>query len=245
MDNEMKIAERGAVLGKAIKVLVIEDQALVRAGLCSLLAQLADFEVVGSCGAGAEGLALATALAPDVVVADFFLGGGLEGTDLIRSLRAVSPQPPRVLTLSLHDEASVGDRAVRAGSRGFLTKEETPNQLVDAVRQVAAGKYFVSDDLLARLNDLFSGFAEKPNGVAGLSERELQVFRLLGAGLEPEVIAARLGISPRTVGSHRETLKRKLGIQTSERLQKHAREWVIGAMREGINGAESSFARRR
>ncbi len=221
--------EKGASEAAVVRILVVEDQAMVRAGLCSLLAEQADFKVVGSVGTGREALQLTKMLCPAVVVADYFLNGGVEGAELISLIRSESGRKVEVLTLSMHDEVSVGERAIQAGARGFMTKEESPLFLIDAVRRVAAGRYYVSETLLARMNDHFSGFAPKATGLPGLSEREIQVFRMLGSGLNLSEIGQRLGISPRTVGTHRETLKRKLNIATCDKLAEEAREWLSAA----------------
>ncbi|MDX2186677.1 MAG: response regulator transcription factor [Opitutaceae bacterium] len=212
---------------RPIRVLIAEDQDLVRSGLTSLLASTPGIEVVASVRTGLEVMAGVEERRPDVVVCDYFLGGGLEGADLFATLSQLPAPRPRVLALSMHGETSVGERAIRAGARGFMTKEDSAGELAHAIQKVASGGIHVSGELLGRISDIFSG-SRPPftHALSVLSDRELQVYRLLGANLDLWEIGQRLGISTRTVGTHREAIKRKLFLQTGEQLVAHARAWL-------------------
>ncbi|MDX2187831.1 MAG: response regulator transcription factor [Opitutaceae bacterium] len=217
---------KGGVPPRSIRVLVVEDQAMVRAGFCSLLMSEPDIQVCGSAATGREAINLVGQIQPDVAIVDYFLGGGLEGSELVAAMLDVRRGTLRVLSLSLHEEESVGERAIRAGARGFLCKDQSALHLVEAVRRLYHGGLYLSEGLLTRVSDLLTGGGGSRSPFSGLSDRELQVLRMIGTNLSLDEIARRLAISPRTVGTHRESLKRKLNVPDSHTLRLQAREWL-------------------
>lgn len=208
-----------------IRVLVADDHALVREGIRRVLDEDPGFEVVGEAADGPEALTLVGERDPDVVVLDLSMPrmGGLE---VAARLRAGHPGT-RVLVLSMHDDAEYVARAVRAGAHGYLLKDDAgPAQLRDAVRAVQRGESYFSAGVAARLTDLLAAEADEERLPARdlLTGRELEVLRGIAGGLSNKQIAAGLGISRRTVESHRESLMRKLEIRTVAGLTRFALE---------------------
>jgi len=212
--------------GKKKRVLLVEDHPIVRHGLRVMIDDEADLAVCGEASGMKEALALVGEHKPDVVVIDIALGPE-NGLDLIRQLHEDVPQTP-LLALSMHDEAVYGERALRAGAKGYIMKKEAMDKLLTAIRRVLAGELYVSDAMAAKLvNKLINPAAAKdaPNGVESLSEREFQVFRLIADGIGPSEIAQRLSLSVKTVETHREHVKEKLGLKTGAELTRFCLQW--------------------
>ena len=155
-----------------------------------------------------------------MVILDLMLGDS-DGLALIKFLKAVAPQIA-VLVISLHDETVYAPRALQAGALGYIMKEEASDKVLDALRAVLRGETFLSGRMRARLSE--SG--GEPVAALPLSDRELHVFRLIGAGLPTREIAGRLTLSVKTIESYRENIKTKLGLPDATALAARAREWV-------------------
>ena len=200
------------------RVLIVDDHPLLRDGLAKVLNQQADLLVCGEAGSARAGLAALAASRPDVVIVDLTFEDG-NGLDLIRDFRAQNPKLP-VLVLSMHNEKLYAERAVRAGARGYVMKHEPVGAVVAALRKVLAGHMALSDAIVSRL--LSSPEREGPAAagpdVASLSDRELDVFRMLGQGLGTRQIAAKLRLAVSTVETHRAGIKLKLRLQNSTEL---------------------------
>jgi DNA-binding NarL/FixJ family response regulator len=207
-----------------IRILLADDHALVREGIRRVLEEEEDFEVVAEASDGEEALALAAEHQPDVAVVDISMPGA-SGFEVTARLVADVPATG-VLVLSMHDEAEYVTRAVRAGAKGYLLKDEAgPALLRDAVRAVHAGDTFFTSTVAARLaaglrDDDREG--DPGPGLAVLTLREVDVLKGIAEGSSNKQIAAGLGISRRTVESHRESLMRKLGIRTVAGLTRFA-----------------------
>ena len=215
-------------MADVIRVALCDDHAVVRSGLRRILADEADIEVVGEAGTAEEAVALAGATEPDVFVMDL----GLPGTSGIAATREVVAANPstKVLVLTVHDDVAYLRKAFDAGARGYLVKEAADVELILAVRHVATGQDYVHPALGAAL--LAPGAtAPRAGGPGGeLSERELEVLRLVALGHTNAEIAAELYVSVRTVETHRAHLQQKLGIKTRADLVRYARE--IGLLEE-------------
>lgn len=198
-----------------IRVLVADDHAVVREGIRNVLATTHGFDIAGEAGGGAEAVRLAAECEPDVVLLDVSMpdGGGLE---VIGDLRRAAPDA-RVLILSVHDEAEYVLQGVRAGAHGYLRKDSSPAELREAVRAVDRGESVFSPAMATRLSDALrveSDRHARVSRLALLTARERDVLEGIANGETNKEIAARFGISPRTVETHRESLMRKLDIHS-------------------------------
>jgi DNA-binding NarL/FixJ family response regulator len=207
------------------RILLVDDHPIVRLGIRHMLAAELDLEV----SAEAESLEAATQLAatarPDLAIVDLSLAEGT-GLDLLRSLRKLMPTLP-VLVLSMHDETLFAERALRAGARGYIMKHEAITGLVNAIRQVLSGRIYVSEHMaqtvLARLGH---DGAAPDNPLANLTDRELEVFNLIGRGLSTAAIAEQLAVSVKTIETYRSNIKTKLNLKDATDLIRFAATWT-------------------
>jgi DNA-binding NarL/FixJ family response regulator len=205
----------------AIRVLVADDHMLVRTGIRHVLESEVGFEVVGEAADAAEAISLATKLQPDVVVLDISMPGE-SGLQLASRLRS-SAAEPRVLILSMHDNAEYVLESVRAGAHGYLLKDTAATELRNAIRAVCRGESYFSPPIAGRLRDAIRGQQATPAGTLDqLTGREREVLLGVVRGRTNKEIAAELGISHRTVETHRESLMRKLQIRTVAELTRFA-----------------------
>jgi DNA-binding NarL/FixJ family response regulator len=210
------------------KVLLVEDHPVVRHGLRTVIDDESDLEVCGESASNDEALSLMKRLKPDIAVIDIALGPD-NGLDLIKQAHEEFPEMP-VLALSMHDEAVYGERALRAGAKGYIMKKEAMDKLLTAIRRVLSGELYVSEPMAARLvNKLLNPATAKDAapGVESLSEREFQVFRLIADGIGPSEIAQRLSLSVKTVETHREHIKEKLRLRTGSELTRFCLQWAM------------------
>jgi DNA-binding NarL/FixJ family response regulator len=202
-----------------IKVLVADDHAVVRRGLREILSENADILVGGEAATLPEVRHKVHAERWDVVVLDVNMPGG-SGIELISELRKQSPTP-RILVLTMYPEEQYAVRAIRAGAAGFLTKESAPDKLIEAVRKVAAGGRYVSPELAETLASVVAG---EGGGAPHerLSDREFEVFRMLASGRTVSQIAEDLGLSVKTVSTHRTRILKKMEMKTNAELTHYA-----------------------
>jgi DNA-binding NarL/FixJ family response regulator len=206
------------------KVFLVDDHPLVREWLTSLINQEEDLVVCGEASNAPEALQGIESTQPDAVVVDLALPN-TSGLDLIKDLRVCQPSAV-ALVLSMHDESIYGMRALRAGARGYVTKRETTKKVIAALHDVLAGKLFVSEELAAVLAGfpLDSRPSDSPD--KDLSERELQVFELLGEGFETRRIAESLNINVKTVQTYCARIKEKLNVENVNELMREAVRWA-------------------
>jgi DNA-binding NarL/FixJ family response regulator len=212
------------------RVLIVDDHPITREGLLHLIGNQPDLMVCGAASNSAEALDGIMTLEPNLVLSDFTLPDKC-ALELIRDIKAIKPSLP-ILILSMHDENLYAERVIRAGARGYISKHEGGEKLVVAIRQVLDGRIYASENVAVRILEAFSG-AEKndPNSeVAGLSDREFEIFELLGRGISTQQISSQLHLSVKTVEAHRANIKSKLGLDTSSALISYAARWF--AMRE-------------
>ena len=209
-----------------IKVLIVDDHALVREGLRALLDRHDDLEVCGEAGSAAEALALARDNLPDVAVVDLSLREG-SGMELIGDLRARS-ENIRILVSSMHDEKLYAERALEAGAMGYVHKQQGSRVVVDAIRSICSGELYLSDDVSQRmLTGAARGNSEATSSIQSLTNRELEVFELLGDGHSVKQIATRLHLSPKTVDRYRENIKNKMQLESSAEVLRAATRWRL------------------
>jgi DNA-binding NarL/FixJ family response regulator len=202
-----------------IRVLLADDHTLVREGLKQLLGATADVRVEGEAANGDEALALAKANDYDIAVVDLSMPG-LSGIDLVKRIKLEKPRL-RVLVLSMHGEQQYAARAIRAGASGYLTKDSAVEQLVIAIRKVAAGGVHISEAAAAHLVAAATGDGPVHKR---LSDREFEVFRLLVSGLGPTEIADQLHLSVKTVSTHKTRILGKMGVDSTADLVRYAVE---------------------
>ena len=199
----------------SIRVLIADDQALVRSGFRLILETRSDIDVVGEAEDGRRAVALAVDAEPDVILMDVRMPE-LDGIEATRQIVAAS-SPARILVLTTFDLDEYVYAAIRAGASGFLLKDVRPRDLVDAIRLVADGNALLGPTVTRRLLDRFAaavpGGQDRPDPFATLSERELDILRLLAAGLSNAEIAGRLYLGESTVKTHVSSILRKLGVR--------------------------------
>ena len=207
-------------------MLIVDDHPMTRAGLVHVINRQPDLVVCGEAENAAEALDAVDACRPDLVLADITLPGK-SGLELIKDIKAIRPGLP-ILVISMHDESLYAERVLRAGARGYITKHEGGERLMQAVRHVLSGQIYVSEKMSAHILERFSGGQAAPvcSLVAQLSDREFEVFELLGEGLSAHEIAGRLHISTKTVDAHRANIKAKLVIKTTSELISYAARWI-------------------
>ena len=200
------------------KVLIVDDHPLVRDGLAKVINQQADLTVCGEAADAPGGLAALAKCRPDVAIVDLSLDEG-NGLDLIKDIHARQSRLP-ILVLSMHHENLYAERAVRAGARGYVMKREPVAKVIDALHKVLAGHMALSEEMVSRMLGTSGAGAGAPpaSPAALLSDRELEVFRLLGEGLGTRQIAARLHVAASTVETHRANIKQKLNLRTATEL---------------------------
>ena len=224
----MKVAPRVAHVASARaqrRVLIVDDHPIVRQGLRRMIEAESDLVVCGEVQTEKEARAAIRALVPDVVIVDISLAQG-DGLELVRDVHAQQPELP-MLVLSMHDELIFGERLLAAGASGYIMKQAASEQLLVALRRVLGGGIYVSESLAGSLN---KGRVDGADGIGGdpidrLSNRELQVLSLIGRGLSSREAADGLGLSIKTVETHRQSLKRKLNLATNAQLLQYAINW--------------------
>ncbi|MBC7817760.1 MAG: response regulator transcription factor [Planctomycetaceae bacterium] len=208
------------------KILIVDDHPLLREGLAMRLSLEPDLQVCGEAATEEEALAQAEQTTPELMLVDISLKNG-NGLNLIKQIKSQYPHI-KMLVVSSFDESLYAERALRAGALGYLNKQESNEKLLDAVRTVLAGQRFVSATIAQRLLGQALGASDQTKTpLERLSDRELEIFRLIGEGLSSGAIAERLFLSPHTIDTHRENLKRKLSIPNAGELTRTAVEWVL------------------
>ena len=206
-----------------IRIAIVDDHALVRAGLRQFFAEQQDFQVIAEASNGREALEIVRQCEVDVMVLDIAMPGQ-SGVDTLVAIRARAPQLP-VLMLSSHPEAHYATTLLRQGASGYLNKEGDPAEIVAAVRTLARGRRYVSAEVASRLaDDLASGQRRSESTAAHeqLSERELQVFLRLAGGQTVGAIALAMSLSVKTVSTYRSRVMLKLGLATNSDLTRYA-----------------------
>jgi DNA-binding NarL/FixJ family response regulator len=212
---------------KKSRVFVVDDHPIVRQGLALLINRESDLAVCGEAEDAQSAIQTVATVKPDIMVVDISLNGP-DGLDLLKDVRMRFPELP-VLILSMHDESIYAERALRAGARGYIMKQEATEKVLVALRRILGHEIYVSERIANRMLQRYIGSpaADRPSSVADLTDRELEVFRLIGEGHSTRQIAEELHISVKTVESYQAHIKEKLSLRTARELVQHAIQWSI------------------
>jgi DNA-binding NarL/FixJ family response regulator len=210
---------------KKHKVLIVDDHPIVRRGLAELIALEPDLEVCGEAADMAEAVKQIETDCPDVAIIDMYLKSG-HGLELIEYIKA-NHNGVKMLVSSMHDEMLFAERSLRAGALGYIPKQEATENLLDAIRQVLRGEVYLTGRMANRLMHNITGKTPDMDPIKTLSNRELEVFEMIGQGLTTQNIARKLKLSAKTIETHREKIKGKLDLKNSAELNRRAVQWVL------------------
>jgi len=210
------------------KVFLVDDHPIVRQGLALFIEREPDLMVCGEAEDATSALQAIRDSAPDFVILDISLNGP-DGLELLKTLRVRYPNLP-ALVLSMHDESVYAERALRAGANGYIMKQEAADKVITAIRHILGGDVYLSDRLTKQMLQQFvNGSISPRDPLAKLSDRELEVFRLIGAGHGTRQIADELHVSTKTVESYQAHIKEKLALRNARELVQYAVEWSLNA----------------
>ena len=209
------------------KIFLIDDHPIVRQGLALLINREMDLEVCGDAEGAPSALAALEMAEPDLIILDISLNGP-DGLDLLKTIRLNDPHVP-VLVLSMHDEATYAERSLRAGANGYIMKQEATDRVLIAIRRILGGEVYLSERLTNKmLQQIVRGTDPvKQSPMSQLSDRELEIYRLIGSGHATRQIAEELHISVKTVESYQAHIKVKLSLRSARELVQHAIEWAV------------------
>jgi len=212
--------------------MIVEDHPMFRERLTLLINQEPDLEVCGETDNIRDAFEMAQGKRADIAIVDISLKGS-SGLELIKNLAAADINLP-ILVLSMHDESLYAERALRAGARGYITKREASKRVMAALRQVLGGEVFLGTTAATKLLGNLSKRVRTPlTGVERLTDRELEVFELIGRGCSTREISSRLNVGPTTVETYRARIKEKLGLENATQLQQEATRWSYASEQPG------------
>jgi DNA-binding NarL/FixJ family response regulator len=209
------------------RIMVVDDHPMTRNGIADWIRCEQDLSVCAEAQNAEQALEAVSKSNPDLVLTDITLPGK-SGLELIKDLRAMQPDLP-ILVISMHDESLYAERVLRAGARGYIMKHEGGDDIIRAIRQVLSGKLYVSEQMSARILEGVSGRqpATQCSAIKQLTDRELEIFQLIGQGLSTQEIANKLHLSAKTVHAHRASIKDKLEIKSVTELISYAARWAV------------------
>lgn len=208
------------------RLLIVDDHPMMRTGLGQLIDNEGDLKVCAEADNAGQAIHIVSKQKFDLALVDISLPDK-NGLELIKDIRTMDPDLP-ILVVSMHDEMIYAERVLRAGARGYIMKQEGGQKFLQAIRKVLSGQVFVSDKMSARILENFSGVQTADSGspVGKLSDREFEVFQLIGQGVSTGEIAERLHLSVKTVEVHRANIKQKLNLSTATELVRYAVRWL-------------------
>jgi DNA-binding NarL/FixJ family response regulator len=207
------------------QVLIVDDHPLVRDGLTAVISAQPDLRVCGAAGTVDEALAVLDMTHPTLMIVDLTLKDG-RGLALIKKVALRAPQV-KMLVVSAHEESLFAERAMRAGAHGYVNKQEAQQSIINAIRAVLRGERYLSEAMTHRLVGQAIGGKAKPGGIEGLTDRELEIFELIGRGNSTRSIAQQLHLSIHTIETHRENIRAKLNLRNGSELVRRAVQWVL------------------
>lgn len=226
MKARPKSNRRAAEKAVRKRILLVDDHPMMRDGMGRMIDQEPDLMCCGGVNSAEEALGLVSSLKPDLVIVDITLPGR-NGLELIKDVLAMCPET-QILVFSMHDEIFYAERALKAGARGYLMKEAGSEKMLDAIRRVLAGEIAISPAIAAKILNQFSGQTNRRSHspVEKLTDREFEVYQLIGEGKATKEIADQLHLSEKTVAVHRGHIKDKLGLTSALDLIRHAMRWT-------------------
>ena len=207
------------------RILIVDDHPLVRSGFAQLIGDCPDLEVCCEAADMAEALRLIDSDSPDLAIIDLSLAGG-SGLDLIERIKSRN-QNILMLVASMHDETLYAERVLAAGARGYINKQEAQENIIRAIRQVLSGKVYLSEAMTERMLNGLVDVRDEKRDIERLSNRELQVFELIGQGLTGSQIASQPNLSVKTIETHQAKIKKKLNLNSAHELNQRAIRWVM------------------
>ena len=216
---------QSGVATKKSRVFVVDDHPIVRQGLALLINRESDLMVCGEAEDAQTAVQAIATVKPDIMVVDISLNGP-DGLDLLKNIRTRHPE----LSVLMHDESIYAERALRAGAQGYIMKQEATEKVLVALRRILSQEIYVSERIANRMLQRYIGGsnASRPSSIADLTDRELEVFRLIGEGHSTRQIAEELHISVKTVESYQAHIKEKLALRNSRELLQSAIQWTFG-----------------
>lgn len=209
------------------RILIVDDHPIVRQGYGQLIGNHSDLEVCASVSSGREALEQAKATDPDLAIVDITLKDS-HGIELVKELHAQYPEL-KILVVSAHDESLYAERGLNAGALGYVNKQEATDRLINAIRRVLAGEVYVSEEITRKLlkSRARAGKQDASSAISTLTDRELEVYEMIGHGQTTKKIASRLHLSPKTIERYKENIKKKLDISNSTELVQQATRWIL------------------
>lgn len=230
--------EKKAPMKKQYQIVILDDHPILRRGLAQLINLEPDFEVCGEAANSVDGFRSIEATHPSLVIVDI----SLDGSNGVEFIKTVKEQYPNLLMLahSMHDETLYAERVLRAGARGYIMKQESPEKIILAIRRILAGQIYLSEVMTERmLEQRYNGISENLSPVDALSDRELEVFQLIGGGETSSKIAKMLHRSIKTVETYRARIKDKLSLKDNMQLIRAAMQWVTSEGQESAQHARA------
>jgi DNA-binding NarL/FixJ family response regulator len=209
------------------RVMIVDDHPIVREGYARLIDRQPDLQTFAEADGNVEAIKKIMDDPPDLVIVDISLKDG-SGLELIKDIKA-HREEIKVLVVSMHDESLFAERSIRAGALGYVNKQQATQRLIEAIRRVMAGKIYLSPYMTERMlcRSVGSDNYSEKSPIESLSDRELEVFQLIGQGETTRQIADKLHLSPKTVETYRENIKQKMNLENATELTQHAVQWVL------------------
>jgi len=210
------------------KILIVDDHPLLRQGIKQVIELEEDLKVTGEASSANEAIDMINRDKPDIAIVDITLAGNVSGIELVKSINERFPDI-KALVLTMHDESLYAERAIRAGARGYIMKEVASKNIINAIRTIINDELYLSENISKKIIDkLVRGSADTIGiSVENLSNREFEIFQLIGNGFSTKEMAKKLNLSIYTVESHKKNIKEKLKLKNSSDLSKYAIQWVI------------------
>jgi len=220
------MAEGSLKLNRKQRIFIVEDHPIFRDGISQLINKEDDMIVVGGCETSGECLKYIKENLPDLIIVDITLKDSC-GIELTKEIKKTYPNLP-VLILSMHEELIFADRVLKAGAKGYMTKREATSKVIEAIRRVLQGKIYICDTMIDHFleRSITGGQNFTSSPVERLSEREFEVFNLIGKGMTNRSIAEVLTVSTNTISTYRERIKEKLNLQNNAELNRYAMQWI-------------------